>query len=295
MTRLKPSLWLLGVPVLLLICVAAFILFARNGDESESSESSEDQPPTAEITTPADGSVLPAGQAVVVTVFAEDDKAISRIELYVNNSLIESRVTPAESEYATVSEAFTWSASIIGSHSLQARAYDYSGQLGASRIVGVEVQLPGVPSESTAAPEATAPPAAITPTSLPATQPPATEAPQTATVMANVEANVRSGPGTNYSVVGLLSEGASAPVTGRNADSSWWQINYQGSTAWIADSVATANPPAYNAPVASAPPPPPATSTPVPPTSVPTVPAPTNPPPPATGLWADQSQSHIHN
>jgi hypothetical protein len=278
---------LLLIVILLILFVAGRSCTGQNGDESPEST---DQPPTVEITAPADGSVLPAGQAVVVTVLAQDDKAISRIELYVNNSLIESRVTPPESEYATVTEAFTWSASIIGSHSLQARAYDDSGQLGASRIVGVEVQLSGVPPEGTAVPETTAPPAELTPTSPSATQPPPTEAPQAAMVTANVDANVRNGPGTNYTVVGLLSTGTSAPVTGRNADSSWWQINYQGSSVWIADSVATANQPAYDAPVVSAPPPPPATSTPIPPTPVPTVPpAPTNPPAPSTGLWADQT------
>ena len=291
MTRLKPFLWFVGMSVLLLILIYVAVRSCGGQTGDESSESSEDQPPIVEITAPADGSILPAGLAVVVNVLAQDDNAISRIEFFVDNSLIESRVTPPDSEYATVSEAFTWSASIIGSHSLQARAYDYSGQLGASRIVGVEVQLPGTAPDNTPMPETTAPPAEITPTPLSPTEPPSTEAPQTAMVTANVEANVRSGPGTNYAVVGLLAEGASAPVTGRNADSSWWQINYQGTTAWIADSVATASPPAYNAPIVSAPPPPPATSTPVPPTPAPTAPAPapTNPPAPSSGLWADQT------
>jgi uncharacterized protein YraI len=110
-------------------------------------------------------------------------------------------------------------------------------------------------------------------------------------VTSNVNANVRGGPGTNYHVVGGLAEGESAPVTGRNTDSSWWQINYQGSAAWIADSVVTANQAAFNAPVVSAPPPPP-TNTPVPPTATsppPPTAAPTNPPAPSTGLWADQT------
>ena len=156
--------------VLALTFVVGWLLASCSEDETVAPQNA---PPTVEITAPADGSVLPAGQAVVVTVLAQDDKAISRIELYVNNSLIESRVTPPESEYATVTEAFTWSASIIGSHSLQARAYDDSGQLGASRIVGVEVQLSGVPPEGTAVPETTAPPAELTPTSPSATQPPA--------------------------------------------------------------------------------------------------------------------------
>ncbi len=279
MIRLKSSLWLIGVLVLSLVLLTS----CGGKDDGESPEASEDQPPTIDITAPADGAVLPAGQAVLVNVLAQDDKGISRIELFVNSSLIESRVTPPGSEFTAVSEAFTWSASIIGSHSLQARAYDSAGQLGASRIVGVEVQLPG----ASPVPDATSPPAADTPAPLPPTEPPPTAPPEAPMVTADVNANVRSGPGTNYPVVGMLTEGTSAPVTGRNADSSWWQINYQGSAAWIADSVATANAAAYNAPVVSAPPPPP-TNTPVPPTPIPTVAAPTATPAPTTGLWADQ-------
>jgi uncharacterized protein YgiM (DUF1202 family) len=288
MLRSRTTFWLIGVFFLSL----ALLTSCGGKDEGETPDTSNDQPPTVEITAPADGAVLPAGQAVLVSVLAQDDKSISRVELYVNNSLIESRVTPPESEFTTVSEAFTWSASIIGSHSLQARTYDSAGQLGASRIVGVEVQLPGaspIAPENSPGPEATSPTGGDTPAPLPPTQLATPEPPQSPMVTATVDANVRNGPGTDYSIVGMLTEGATAPVIGRNADSSWWQINYQGTTAWIAGSVTTANTTAYNAPLASAPPPPP-TSTPVPPTPLPTIPpvVPTNPPAPSTGLWADQ-------
>jgi hypothetical protein len=282
-------LWLIVFFILSLSMLAS----CGGDDEGKTPEGSADLPPTVEITTPTDGSVLPAGQAVAVSVLATDDKGISRIELYVDSSLIESRVTPAGSEFTTVSEAFTWSASIIGSHSLQARAYDTAGQLGASRFVGVEVQLPGSSGslDNTPLPEVTLPPGGEAPTPIPPTEPPAPPTEELAQVRANVDANVRNGPGTNYTVVGLLAEGGTAPVTGRNADSSWWQINYEGSTAWIADSVATANAAARSVPVASAPPPPPPppTNTPAPPPSLPTAPPPTAPPAPSTGLWADQT------
>jgi len=37
--------------------------------------------------------------------------------------------------------------------------------------------------------------------------------------------NVRTGPGTNYSVLGVAAPGASAEVSGKSSDSAWWQIN----------------------------------------------------------------------
>jgi hypothetical protein len=102
-------------------------------------------------------------------------------------------------------------------------------------------------------------------------------------VTASTNANVRSGPGTAYAVVGGLNEGESARVSGRNSDSTWWQIDYAGGSAWIANVVVTTNALAQNVPVVSAAPPP-ATSTSVPPTA-----APTSTPGATTGLRVDQT------
>lgn len=64
------------------------------------------------------------------------------------------------------------------------------------------------------------------------------------TVTANLNANVRKGPGTVYDAVGALLTGQSAPVAGKNADSTWWYITFvsgPGGYAWIAASTVTAN------------------------------------------------------
>jgi hypothetical protein len=53
----------------------------------------------------------------------------------------------------------------------------------------------------------------------------------TATALSNL--NLRSGPGTNYSVVGRLSEGDTVKIIGRNEDSSWLQVESEAGTAWI--------------------------------------------------------------
>ena len=89
--------------------------------------------------------------------------------------------------------------------------------------------------------------------------------------------NLRSGPGTNFSVVGRLEGGASARVTGRYAD--WWQVDYVGTAAWTANWVVTASntesvPDVVPPPSPIPPSPVPATSTPSPPTAVPPTAAP---------------------
>ncbi len=64
-----------------------------------------------------------------------------------------------------------------------------------------------------------------------------------ATVTAVMNANVRKGPSTAYDVVGNLLTGQSAPILGKVADGSWWQITFSagvGGKAWIANSTVTA-------------------------------------------------------
>jgi uncharacterized protein YgiM (DUF1202 family) len=78
------------------------------------------------------------------------------------------------------------------------------------------------PATNTIAPTATEPPQP-TATSAPAVQLPAE---------ASSQINVRSGPGTDYPVVGQLEPGESAAVIGRNGDSSWWQIDLAGG-GWV--------------------------------------------------------------
>lgn len=44
--------------------------------------------------------------------------------------------------------------------------------------------------------------------------------------------NIRTGPGTQFRDIGNLPAGTSAQVIGRNAEATWWQINYGGIVGW---------------------------------------------------------------
>jgi hypothetical protein len=48
-------------------------------------------------------------------------------------------------------------------------------------------------------------------------------------VRAEESVRVRAGPGTNFDRLGLLTPGETAPVVGKNADATWWQIEYAAS------------------------------------------------------------------
>jgi hypothetical protein len=63
------------------------------------------------------------------------------------------------------------------------------------------------------------------------------------TLTTNTVANVRSGPGQVYGVIGSIPQGGTANVAGKNFDGTWWYIEFAGGNggfAWIAGSVTTA-------------------------------------------------------
>lgn len=100
----------------------------------------------------------------------------------------------------------------------------------------------------TSAPEGAAA-TTVAPTVLVQTAPPlvaATTAPSPtsceATIKANQDANIRSGPGTVYEIVGFMRKDNTAKVTGKNNEGSWWYIEYAdapGGHAWVAGSITT--------------------------------------------------------
>src|SRR5689334_12914838 len=59
----------------------------------------------------------------------------------------------------------------------------------------------------------------LTPTVVPGAAPVVNCSP---TVTTNTDANVRSGPGQVYGVIGYIPTGGSAPVAGKNSDGTWW-------------------------------------------------------------------------
>jgi hypothetical protein len=80
-------------------------------------------------------------------------------------------------------------------------------------------------------------------------------------------ANLRSGPGFIYQVVGGLKAGDTVPVVGRDVSSSWYVISYKGGfggQGWISSFVTTFNGDKSKLPVVAAPPPPLPTATPKP-------------------------------
>lgn len=49
--------------------------------------------------------------------------------------------------------------------------------------------------------------------------------------------NVRSGPGTEYTILDKLRPGSSADITGRTADNNWVRVNWNGAEGWVSAGV----------------------------------------------------------
>jgi hypothetical protein len=116
------------------------------------------------------------------------------------------------------------------------------------------------------------PPPTATPEPTATAVPTATDTPAAPYVVANKAANLRSGPGTNYPVVGSAAAGKQYEITGRSPDGAWLETCcLNGKTAWVAKSVVTVGGDAGSVKIAANIPPPPPTPT----------PKPTSPPAPA--------------
>ncbi len=114
---------------------------------------------------------------------------------------------------------------------------DFNGQAGWVAYFTVNVNgdpdtLPIVAADTTAAqqPAAAEPPAAATEMVV--------QAVTDFFVTANARVNVRSGPGTLYTVIGQLAAGSSADITGRDsAENDWLRIDFGGQEGWVAFNV----------------------------------------------------------
>lgn len=115
-----------------------------------------------------------------------------------------------------------------------------------------------------------------TPTPVPQ-EPTPTPAPQEPfAVVTNPAANLRSGPGTSFTLVGTVERGTEFTIVGKNPAGDWWQVCcYNGQTVWIAAFLVDAGGPLDTVPVPADIPTPPPTPTPVPPTPAPPTPTPT--------------------
>jgi hypothetical protein len=219
--------------------------------------------PTVVITAPTTNSQVPINVPVTVQATASDPAGVKRMELWVSNIKTADAVSPVEQGQPTLTASFQWTPPAPGTYTLEVKAFNSEGRVSAPTTVTVNAV-----GESAAQ--------TPTPTSTPET--PTPTVPATPSLTTKTDLNVRSGPGTQYDLLGLLPTGVTVEIIGRDETRQWWQVRFSPAAdgiGWVAADPAfstTAN--VDNVPVAQAPPTPTGTptptDTPVPPTSTPT-------------------------
>lgn len=118
---------------------------------------------------------------------------------------------------------------------------DRASRLSATTPVPTKTLRPtftSTPAQPTATLSPTPVPATPTPEVPSATPEPPTPAPtatpdQATFTVASTTINVRSGPGTNYGVIGQLRQGQTVTITGKNPSGDWWQFDFNGRQGWV--------------------------------------------------------------
>lgn len=261
------------IVILALAAVTAYYLM-------QGQQAAATQIPSVIITAPRGNDKVLLNVPVTVQATASDPSGVTRLELWVDEVKIRETTSPLAQGQSTLTGSLPWTPETPGFHTLEIRAYNAQNRVSEPVAVLVEaveqLAVEGTPtSTSTAQP----------PTPTPNTEP------QLTTI---ADLNVRSGPGTDYDLLGLLPSGTATEIVGRDETRQWWQIRFDPSPTglgWVAadpsfskvvnvESVPVAQaPPTPTAPPTSTP-----TATPEPsatPTPVPTSAAPTNTPIPS--------------
>jgi uncharacterized protein YraI len=238
--------------MLLAACVLVTIVFA--GCTAASA------PLSATITAPNANTQFMLGQPIDIQGKVTGN-ALRAVDVIIDSAKFTSVSVAAGTSEFSVSTS--WVPTREGVHAVQFKGLNEKGEvLIASEAVVINVVAPTPTAGPTAVPPTAAPALASTTEAQPtaAAQPTAVAAPQgvSASPKEGDYVNVRQGPGYAYDKIGVINIGESAPMIGRNDDSSWWQIRFNGSdgagVGWVVATLIQVNGDASAVAIAAAPP-----------------------------------------
>ena len=241
----------LAVTILIVAIFTAYFLFRERNSPVASV-------PTVVITAPVKDSQVTVNHPVTIQATASDPAGVTRMELWVSGVKISEAASPGPGQ-ATFTTSFQWTPQAPGSYTLEVKAYNPADAVNVPAIVTVNAVAEG---GNTATP---------TVTPLPGT--PTATVPTNPSLLTRADLNVRSGPGTQYDLLGLLPTGTAADIIGRDETRQWWQIRFlpaADGVGWVsADPTFAQVFNVENIPIVPAPPTPTGTptNTPVPPTN----------------------------
>jgi hypothetical protein len=136
------------------------------------------QVPTVQVTFPPTGRQVAVGDVVPIHSISQDDRGVTKVELWVGGQLLET--TSAPSDQKTFAAVQNWMPSQAGIFDVGVRAYDSDGQVSEPALITIEVvstvaevtqPLPEEPASPTQAPQAAPPPSGQGPSEQPTPTP----------------------------------------------------------------------------------------------------------------------------
>lgn len=152
-----------------------------------------------------------------------------------------------------------WTPITAGQHIIMLDALGAGGVLLARSepvIVRADPPKPALAAMPTVVVAPTSTSIVATPIAVSTPLPPATSMPSLILQPENDYANLRAGPGTDYTISGRLDKTRPAAVIGKNAEGTWWQVRVDGTTGWVIAALTVADDAARAAPVVQVPAPP---------------------------------------
>ena len=190
---------------------------------------------------------ITAGQKVEIRIQADDNVAVTRLELSLNGEPLREE----EPHVAAQTLRVAWTPEEPGVYQLLARASDAEGNTAEK---GLTVTVRGAPTPT---PTLTATPVVPTATPMPT---PTAHAEVTASAL-----NVRVGPGTSFRRIGTVRRGQRLTILARNAEGTWLKVCcVDGQQGWVSGAYVKLSQPVEGIPTATVVPPTPV-STPTPP------------------------------
>ena len=249
-----------GLVIVLLAAASLACSLSRNSSDTTAEDI--DTRPLVALIAPVNGSTYAEGAIVQLYAIAQDSlSGVTRIEFRVDDAPVGEVTSPQPEGQASLEGIVQWTATGGTGHLITVEGFRANGSsLGLSdaavrvaarpaeqataNALGLDTSSADntpAPAPDLPSPEPTTgqpvPQATSQPTSPPANTPEAPAAPAAASgipaTVNTAELYVRQGPGTAYPTVGILHQGDTIQIVGRNADSSWWAVSYESGTAWV--------------------------------------------------------------
>jgi uncharacterized protein YraI len=166
--------------------------------------------PDVNILSPPSGSSFSAGEQILVQSTATDTgPGITRVDLLVNGSLVDSDNTPEGIPQNNFSILQIWTPDQPGDYILSVIAYRGDGVPSDPALISVNIGAQQAIEQEVEAEE------------------------QACMVTAKARINIRNSPEIGQQINDVLPLGQKVPVTGKLPDGTWLQINYNGLNGWV--------------------------------------------------------------